>query len=124
LPGYPVDVPVRGKLQFDAYQFEPDKSDLYRTPANDKLINDLLITLKSSSSMHLEIRGNINAEPDNALEEFLYPGRQQKLMSGRAHAIYDALRAAGIPASQLKASTGNVGRTGGNMSATFILENR
>jgi hypothetical protein len=42
----------------------------------------------------------------------------------RAQAIYGALRADGIPASQLKASMGPVGRTGGNMSATFILKNQ
>jgi RHS repeat-associated protein len=120
----PFDVPRGGTHQFDAYQFETDKADLYHTPANDKLINDLIITLKNSSGMHLEIQGNINAEPDNALEQFLYPGRQQRLMSGRAQAIYNALRAAGIPASQLKASPGNTGRTGANMSATFILKNK
>jgi RHS repeat-associated protein len=105
-----------GGTTFDGYQFEPDKSDLYRTPANDKLISDLIIMLKSSSGVHLEIRGNVNADPS-----WFYGSHQKSLSSGRAQAIYNALRAAGIPASQLHVSPGEVRRKEGNMSATFKL---
>jgi RHS repeat-associated protein len=111
----PFDIKPGGTT-FDGYQFEPDKSDLYRTPANDKLIKDLIITLKSSSSVHLEIKGNVNADPS-----WWYRDHQRKLSSGRAQAIYDALRAAGIPASQLTTSPGEIRRKEGNMSATFKL---
>jgi len=117
-PRPPFDVKPHGTLVFDAYQFEADKSSLYSTPANDKLINELNITLKSSSNLHLEIKGNVNAEPS-----WLFEKHQKELTSSRAQAIYDALRAAGIPASQLKATPGEIGKTGGNMSATFILTN-
>ncbi|HEY5750641.1 MAG TPA: RHS repeat-associated core domain-containing protein [Chryseolinea sp.] len=117
-PRPPFDVPRGGRRKFDAYQFEADKSNLYSTPANDKLINELIITLKSSYNIHLEIKGNVNAEPS-----WFFEGHQKELTSNRAKAIYDALRAAGIPASQLKASPGNIEKTGGNMSATFILTN-
>jgi RHS repeat-associated protein len=124
----PVKTPLRvkpgGSLIFDGYQFEIDKADLYSTPANDKLISDLITTLKSSSSYTLEIKGNVNQDPDNLLERLINHDHQDKLTSGRAKAIYDALKAAGIPASQLEAHPGEIRKSQGNMSATFILKNK
>jgi hypothetical protein len=114
------DIPPGG-LRFNAYQFQILKFDLYRTPANDKLISDLITLLKSSSSIHLEIRGNMDAEPDNALMRWMNDDAQNKLINARANAIYNALRAAGIPASQLKASPGSIDATGLNVNATFII---
>ncbi len=126
-------LPASGStVQFNAYQFQSLKSDLYSTPANDKLISDLIMVLKSSSNIHLEIRGNVDDDPPGAFENLFSDkaARQQNLMNARSRAIYNALRAAGVSESQLKTVPGSIQSTkgqanqGANMTTTFILTNQ
>jgi hypothetical protein len=120
-PDDPFSVKPHGRLVFNAYQFEWGKSDLNHTPANDKLIHDLVRVLKSSASMHLEIKGNVWGEPQETSWLFGNPGNE--LRTNRGQAIYDALQRAGVPPSQLHFSDGQISDNPANMSSTFILTN-
>jgi RHS repeat-associated protein len=121
----PIPGGTRG-LTFGGYQFDKMSSDEYNTPANDKLISDLVTTLKSTASVHLDIKGNFNG---NIIEGGFwsrplgYPSADDihSIMSGRAQAIYNALIRAGVPASQLSISPGQAASGMGNQSATFTL---
>jgi RHS repeat-associated protein len=114
------DIGRGGLHAFNDYQFQYLAASIYHTPPNDKLLTDLAVALKSRAGLHLEIRGNMDSPLSNDENMRAF---QQLLIRGRAQAIYDALRAAGVPASQLSVRPGNIGASGSNRSVTFILTN-
>jgi len=129
-------IPPGGKLPFTqdiSYVGSSDK--FFNQPLTDKILKDLVNTLKDYNHLKLFILGNVDMNtkltgntPAALGQGIRYKGRDKtagELMIGRAQAVYNYLISKGIDPDRLDFGTGNVFNTKDNsgMRTSFILSN-
>ena len=116
--------------------FKPNSDAYYDTPENNKIINDLIVTLKEYPELKLIIEGNAGTDkkypnvvygnsPEALGRGSMYSGVKStvgKLMSGRAKAIYNALTKAGIDGNRIETKAGSASDTPEGRKTSFIFK--
>jgi RHS repeat-associated protein len=144
-PNPPADPVFRGKsipenksITFSAQiQFQRNTDQYINNSSNNKIISDLVKTLKDYPQLQLFIVGNAGTDYPGQVPHY---GNSEKalsqegelngrpatigtIMNSRAKAIYDALIKSGIDASRLDYGPGNVYPTPKGRTTSFILKN-
>jgi RHS repeat-associated protein len=132
------NIPENKKISFsENLSFHGNSDKMYETPQNDKIINDLVKTLKDYPHLKLFIVGNTGTAQRNPGESYgngkdalnkpanLNGARTTVggLMSARAKAIYDALIGKGIDATRLDYGPGTHYPSPKGRITSFVLQN-
>jgi RHS repeat-associated protein len=129
-----IPIPPNKSVSFSQnVAFQGNSDSFYDTPANNKVINDLVKTLKDYPQLQLFIVGNAGGQSEYYGNDKKTLGQQAwlngtsttvgALMSARAKAIYNALVRKGIDSRRLDYGPGTLYPTEAGRKTSFVLKN-